>query len=458
MRIGSEYWATATNRGSLQPVFQLMRSSDLVNWHLAGAVFTNPPRWATESWWAPHLVFRGASVLLYYSAKRRGKEGRCIGVASAPRPRGPWRDQGPVVCRPGKPLDPTTVQDERGRSYLVYKADFALRARPLSVDGTAVVGGERILLQADQPWENGLVEAPQIVRRGRTYTLLYSGAACCGKTCTYALGAAQSRSPLGPYRKLDTNPILQSSRMWRCPGHAGAVTDDRGATWLLYHAYPSRGIGYVARQTLLDRLRWRSGVPVVGRDRDPSPVGAAPAGAQRRVRVQRDDFLGGRLSAMWQWEEDRRPGTKVAGGTLGLVPRRSAPGRRERLFFGTTPTPAFTAETSVVGGAGGIGAYWTPAEAVGIERVGDRVRTWQRKRGRSRVVGSVAIPGQRVSLRLSGRYNRFTLEASPNGRSWRPVGPPYSASVTDQWAFGTGLALTAATPSRFDWVSVRSSR
>ena len=180
----------------------------------------------------------------------------------------------------------------------------------------------------------------------------------------------------------------------------------------------------MARQTLLDELRWRGGLPVVGRDRDPSLVGAAPAGAQRRVLVQRDDFTGRRLSAMWQWEEDRRPQTKITGGALGLFPRRSGPGRRERLFFGTTPTPAFVAETSVVGGAGGIGAFWTPAEAVGIERVGEQVRTWQRKRGRSRAVASLTLPGRRVTLRLSGRYNRFTLEASSDGRAWRRSATP----------------------------------
>ncbi|MGI8593566.1 MAG: family 43 glycosylhydrolase [Solirubrobacteraceae bacterium] len=302
------------------------------------------------------------------------------------------------------------------------------------------------------------MEAPQVVRRGRTYTLLYSGAACCGKRCTYALGAAQSRSPLGPYRKLAANPILQSSRLWRCPGHAGTVSDGRGGTWLLYHAYPRRGIGYVGRQTLLDELRWRGGLPVVGRNRDPSLVGAAPADAQRPVQVQRDDFSGGRLSPMWQWEEDRRPRTRVADGVLDLVPRRSGPGRRERLFFATAPTAAFVAQTSVVGGAGGIGAFWTRADAVGIERVGDRVTAWTRRRGRSRAVASLTLPGPRVTLRLSGRYNRFSPEASLDGRNWRPVGPPYSAPVTEEWAFGTGLALTAATPSRFDWVTLRAGR
>jgi len=111
-----------------------------------------------------------------------------------------------------------------------------------------------------------------------------------------------------------------------------------------------------------------------------------------------------------------------------------------------------------VGGAEGIGAFWTPAEAVGIERVGEQVRTWQRKRGRSRAVASLTLPGRRVTLRLSGRYNRFTPEASSDGRTWRPVGHSYSAPVTDEWAFGTGLALTAATPSHFDWVAVRASR
>ena len=107
----------------------------------------------------------------------------------------------------------------------------------------------------------------KFIRNGKDWYLLYSGAACCGKQCNYAIGVARARSPLGPYRKPRDNPLVRANRAWRCPGHVGAVRDARGDLLLLYHAYPARGFGYVGRQALLDRVRFKRGWPVVGRAR-----------------------------------------------------------------------------------------------------------------------------------------------------------------------------------------------
>ena len=458
IRFGSGYWATATNHGSAQPVFQLLRSTDLVNWSIVGAVFPSRLKWATESWWAPHLVRWKDRVLLYYSAKRRGRKGRCIGVAQARTPAGPWTDRGPLLCKPGSPLDPTTVVS-KGRMYLVYKAFGAIRARKLSPDGLRIGGGEKVLLEASQPWEFGLVEAPEFIRNGRTWVLLYSGAACCGKQCNYAIGAARSRSPLGPYTKERSNPIVDSGATWRCPGHVGAVRDVRGDLWLMYHAYPRRGFGYVGRQTLLDRVRWRDGWPRIGVGRHPSTAERAPFAAQRRARVWTDDFSSKTLAASWQWDEGFKPSIELDDGKLELAPPRSDPGKRGRLTFLTVPAPGSRTETLLSKGNGGIGLFWGPIVGVWVEREGGALVAFSTARARRpKQIGRLPIGSGAVALRVTVRYNRFRFEASTNGRTWRGVGPAYDAPVIPGWAFGTSVALVAEGPARFDWVRLVSDR
>ncbi len=450
VRVGGEYWATATNHGSQQPVFQLLRSRDLVNWQIAGAVFPRPPRWATDSWWAPSLVSRRDGLVLYYSAKRRGREGRCIGVAATRRPQGPWRDRGPVLCRPGDPIDPATVEDRRGRLFLVYKSQGAIRAVALSRGGDSVRGRSRVLLTATQAWEQGLVEAPVILRRGGSYFLLYSGAACCGRPCNYGLGVARARSPLGPYRKPRINPILGSSRAWRCPGHAGAVQDARGRTWLLYHAYPRRGLGYVGRELLLDRLRWRAGWPVLGEDRDPSVSARAPAAAQRPQLGLRDDFTGRTLSAVWQWGERRRPPYRVRRGSLELGPARN--GETGELYFASVPSPSYRAAAAARGDGGGLGAFWGSANGVWVQRSGPLITAWTDADGPPRLLAMKVLTSPRVLLRISARFNRFRFAASADGRTWVQVGRYYDAPIRQSWAFGTTITLRADRQVRFDWI------
>jgi xylan 1,4-beta-xylosidase len=456
IRFGTGYWATATNHGTAQPVFQLLHSPDLVNWSIVGSVFPRPVAWATESWWAPHLVRWKDKVLLYYSAKRRGRKGRCIGVAEARTPAGPWADRGPVLCKPGAPLDPTTVVAGR-RLYLVYKAAAAIRARRLSPNGLRIAGSEKILLTAPQPWERGLVEAPELIRDGRTWVLLYSGAACCGKRCTYAIGAARSRSPLGPYTKRRTNPIIDSSSTWRCPGHVGAVRDERGDQWLLYHAYPRRGFGYVGRQTLLDRVRWRGGWPKIGEAGHPSTAERAPFDSQRRAQVWGDDFSASTLAASWQWQEGRRPGIRLRSGKLDLAPPPSDRGKRGRLLFLTVPEPAYRAETLLSEGNGGIGVFWGSLPGAWVEREGGALVAFSTARARRpKQIGRLAVGSEPVVLRVSARYNRFRFEASTNGSTWRAVGPSYDAPAIPGWAFGTSVALIAEGPARFDWIRLRA--
>src|SRR5205809_1563599 len=89
MRDHGVFYASATS-ASWAPIFPIFRSTDLVNWTRVGAVLPRAPRWAAGNFWAPELVRWGGRVFAFYAASRRGGK-PCIGVATAPRPEGPWK-------------------------------------------------------------------------------------------------------------------------------------------------------------------------------------------------------------------------------------------------------------------------------------------------------------------------------------------------------------------------------
>ncbi|HVG19858.1 MAG TPA: glycoside hydrolase family 43 protein, partial [Blastocatellia bacterium] len=255
IRVGRDYWATATS-SEWGPEFPILHSRDLVNWRVAGAVFQQRPRWSVGNYWAPEISeYRGRFFVYYVGRKKDGP--LCVAVASAARPDGPYKDHGPIVCQDAGSIDPMAVTDERGRRYLVWKEDGNSRNLPtpiwaqrLSADGTRLVGERKELIRNDAPWEAQLVEGPFIVRRGDWFYMFYSGNACCTRDCNYALGVARSRSLLGPWEKNLANPILKGNDEWKCPGHGSIVSDATGRDFLLYHSYRAGDFVYVGRQAL----------------------------------------------------------------------------------------------------------------------------------------------------------------------------------------------------------------
>jgi beta-xylosidase len=52
IRIGNDYWATATT-SQWAPVYPILHSTDMVHWKTDGAVFAEPPAWSETNYWAP---------------------------------------------------------------------------------------------------------------------------------------------------------------------------------------------------------------------------------------------------------------------------------------------------------------------------------------------------------------------------------------------------------------------
>jgi beta-xylosidase len=69
-------------------------------------------------------------------------------------------------------------------------------------------GSPQLLLKNDQAWERGIIEGQWFIEEGGYYYLFYSG--CGYNNDCYAVGVARATSPLGPYTKYSSNPILKT--------------------------------------------------------------------------------------------------------------------------------------------------------------------------------------------------------------------------------------------------------
>src|SRR5581483_3131112 len=180
----------------------------------------------------------------------------------------------------------TIFVDSDGTPYLYYKTDgnaygapCQIVAQRLSPDGTRLVGSPTPVLTNDQPWEGAVVEAPWVEKRGGFYYLYYSGNSYAN--ASYAVGVARSRSPLGPFVKDPSGPILHSNAQFSGPGHMAIVTDPSGQDFMLFHAWHAghEGDGNgPGRELLVNRVTWRDGWPTV-HDGTPAATDVGPAPA-----------------------------------------------------------------------------------------------------------------------------------------------------------------------------------
>ncbi len=315
VKIGDRYWASATT-SNWAPAYPLLVSKDLVNWQLEGHIFPQLPAWADYYFWAPEMTYENGKVYVYYSAHKRGGN-LCVGIASADKPEGPYRDHGPIICQEVGSIDAFPMRDENGKLYMVWKEDAnsvgkptPIWAQPLNEERTALIGEKKELFRNTEPWEANLVEGVSMIRHGEYYYAIYAAAGCCGAACTYGTGVARSKNLLGPWEKYSKNPLLAATEKWTCPGHGTAVEKD-GRNYFLYHAYSRKSTVFTGREGLLIEYRftpdgWIEFLP------EQAPPQVVPA------KKLSDDFGGTTISTRWQWSVFQQPQVRQQGGELFL--------------------------------------------------------------------------------------------------------------------------------------------
>lgn len=283
------YYLYATENTRNVPIY---RSDDLVNWEFVATAFTNKsrPKWNKEAnIWAPDINYVGGKYLLYYSKSVWGGEWDCgIGVASADRPEGPFKDHGALFISKEidvqNSIDPFFIE-ENGRCYLFWGSFHGIYGIELTADGLNIKPGAEKQRIADN-----FMEATYIHKHDGLYYLFGSTGSCCdGERSTYRITIGRSKSLFGPYldkegnRLLDSNfnVILQRSEKVIGPGHnSEIVKDDEGNDWILYHGFNSAA-PEDGRLVYLDRVEWIDGWPIIA-DGQPSETAIAPSFSSKK--------------------------------------------------------------------------------------------------------------------------------------------------------------------------------
>jgi len=273
LRVGNLYLAYATN--SVEGNIQIIQSADLVHWSAVGNALPTLPPWAEPGGtWAPSVLQVGETFLLYYVAMVAGpRDEECISVATAASPQGPFIDNSgaPLVCQSALngSIDPSPFVDTTGTPYLQWKSNggaghpATIWSAQLTASGTSFAASSPTeLLTADQAWEGGVIEAPDLVYSAGRYFLFYSGNDW--NSAGYAIGVATCRGPDGPCTDLTSRPILSSGPEMAGPGSGSVFFDAAGTPWIAFHAWVPGAVGYPNSRALYLRPLSLSGpVPVV---------------------------------------------------------------------------------------------------------------------------------------------------------------------------------------------------
>jgi beta-xylosidase len=469
IRVGGEYWATTTS-GAWEPEFSLFRSRDLLHWEVSGAVFQKRPAWAERDFWAPEISSHRGRFYVYYTARK--KDGPlCVAVATASAVAGPYTDRGPLVCQKLGSIDAMAVTDQQGVRYLVWKEDGNSRNQPtpmwaqtLSDDGLKLLGKRVELIRNDpRSWEGGVVEGAFILRRGNWFYLFYSGNACCGRRCNYALGVARASSLLGPYEKYAHNPILAENDAWQCPGHGSIVTDPEGRDLMLYHAYrKSESAFFLGREALLDEVVWGpDGWPKMNDGRGPS--GRRTFASDGRADPVFDGFEGPSLANLWQWPQLNEPTITVAGGWLTLsATSKDAKDELGAVVSQRVTTANFTATTSVdtsvlkPSAVAGLATYQGREDAVGVTVGRGTVSAYVRERKKHQAKPCQNVPsGGRIHLRMTvTEGSRFRFAFSHDGENWKDCGNEIQAGHLEAARIALTVGGAKGAAAKFDWLRV----
>ncbi len=237
-------------KGNRDSGFFVYTSTDMHNWQgpagaTNGYALVKGDAYGSHGFWAPQILHYKDSFYMAYAADEH------IAIAVSSNPAGPFR-QSFVTSLTGetKQIDPYIFIDEGGKKYLYFVKltnGNRLFVAELKDDLSDMKQGTvKECFGATQPWENTaaaswpVTEGPAVLKHKGLYYLVYS--ANDFRNIDYAVGYATSRSPLGPWKKYEGNPILSRHTIGiNGSGHGDFVKDGAGALWYVFHTHYNNG-------------------------------------------------------------------------------------------------------------------------------------------------------------------------------------------------------------------------
>lgn len=253
----------------------ICKSKDLVSWTFVGTAFTDDTRPTFEpkgGIWAPDINYINDQYVMYYSMSVWGGGNTCgIGIATAARPGGPFKDHGKLFrsneIGVHNSIDPFYIEDG-GKKYLFWGSFHDIYGIELSDDGMGLKYGA-----TKQKVAGGAFEAVYIHKKDGYYYMFASVGSCCeGLKSTYRLVIGRATSLFGPYVNKAGNGMIQdnynvvigSNESFVGNGHCSEIVqDDAGNDWILYHGIIKEE-NPKGRVLLLDQVKWVDGWPVIG--------------------------------------------------------------------------------------------------------------------------------------------------------------------------------------------------
>jgi|SRR5579872_1508940 len=280
VKVGTTYVLYFSQTSLSAPAIGVTTSTELFKWpNPVRAAMASTPAWAIEGFtWAPDVHHFDGRWVMYFDALAKpslyfdrhahnfyGRHAQCIGLATASSPLGPFVPEAePLVCQFAHhgSIDPRVFKDADGQLWLDWKSDdnapapaashvTSLWAQQLSADGLKLVGPVHRLLSAGEPWESGLIEAPDMVLAGGHYWLMYSGN--WYNTVHYDLGLALCRAADGPCTAVGRSPWSFAHLLGPQPGEASIFQATTGY-WLLYSPWNLRYLPSRARPVAIAHL------------------------------------------------------------------------------------------------------------------------------------------------------------------------------------------------------------
>ncbi len=268
------YYVTATGDGN---GYDLYSSDNLMDWNQEGRIFSSSSKegWVRSSLWQPQLVIGDDGLFYLYYCGQNDDRSLRIGVAVSESITGPYKD---ALGRPLLPyniatIDPNLFVDEDGSKYLYFSRDCSenlvdgyhtSQLYCIAMDSYTQIKEDNdptLLVTPDQDWElqNGDYrwnEGPDMIRKGDTYYLFYSGGFY--GDATYSIGCATSDSPMGPFVKYENNPLIASTDEVSGPGNNSYFySPDGKELYTCYHTHVIKLIGGGNRKVTIDRCGFR---------------------------------------------------------------------------------------------------------------------------------------------------------------------------------------------------------
>jgi len=228
--------------------FQVYSSTDLENWTgpvgaQGGLALKKGDAFGTQGFWAPQIFKYNNQFYMFYTANES------IAVATSENPIGPFRSVSKeALAAPVKQIDPFVFMDDDGKKYL-YHVRLTNGNRIFVAelnDDLLSIKPETLTecISSQLQWENTqnvswpVAEGPTVIKKEGLYYLIYS--ANDFRNPDYAVGYATSKSPLGPWEKSTSNPIISRKALnVNGTGHGDLFLDKNNQFQYILHAHYS---------------------------------------------------------------------------------------------------------------------------------------------------------------------------------------------------------------------------